>query len=197
MARGLPSVVPLEPEDPEAFSHFAQIWVSRRVASGLSAEGARRAVADGRLAEVAFRDHVIVLLAYHNGEYAGYAWTTKQPWSANLDAPSMSIDDLFVLPEYRGNGVGRSLLAAAASTAQRGGVEQITCSVPSQARDANRALARLGFAAAYTRRVAPTNGLLRRLRGPEQHGTIDQVLIQRRRRLSRSRALAEGSALAR
>lgn len=193
MAHGLPSVVPLRPEDPDAFAHFTEIWVSRRVDSGLSAQGARRAVSDGRLAEMVFRDHVSVLLAYHCGRHVGYAWTSRQVLSAHLDAPSLSIDDLFVVPDSRDVGIGRALLAAAASEAQRDGVEQITCSVPSQARDSNRALARLGFAATYTRRVAPVSGLLRRLRGPQQHGTADQALIQRRRRMLQFRTDVQGA----
>lgn len=197
MARGMATVVPLRPEDPDAFAHFAEIWVSRRVDSGLSAEGARRAVSDGRLAEMVFRDHVSVLLAYHCGRHVGYAWTSRQVLSAHLDAPSLSIDDLFVLPESRGVGIGRALLTASASEAQREGVEQITCSVPSQARDSNRALARLGFAATYTRRVSPASGLLRRLRGSEQHGTVDLALIQRRRRMLKFRADAQGAVAAR
>lgn len=192
MVRGLPSVVPLRPEDPDTFTHFAEIWVSRRLDAGLSAQEARRSVSDGRLAKMVFRDHVHVLLAYHCGRPVGYAWTSRQMLSAHLDAPSLSIDDLFVLPESRYAGIGRALLAAAASEAQRDGVEQITCSVPSQARDSNRALARLGFAAAYTRRVAPASGLLRRLRGPQQHGTADRALIARRRRMLQFRSDAQG-----
>lgn len=196
MARVLPSVVMLDVHDAQVFDEFTHVWVRRRVEAGLSADGARRAVCEGRLAEILQRSHVGVLLAYREGRIAGYAWTSHQPLSAALDSPSLSIDDLFVLHEARGSGIGRALLAASASAAQRQGVEQVSCSVPTQARDTNRALARLGFAATFTRRVAPTNGLLRRLRWQDQPGAVDQVLLQRRRRVLRARTLADGAAAA-
>lgn len=185
MARIQPSVVPL---DRAFLDDFAGVWVERRSDAGLSREGARRAVHEGRLAEAVLSPHVTVLLAVLDGHIAGYAWTARQPVTTQLDTASLAIEDLYVVPGHRGGGVARALLTAAATLAHRQGLDQVTCSVPSTARDANRTLARMGFATAYTRRVAPTGPLLRRLRGAEAVVAVDQVLLQRRRRLLRAKA---------
>lgn len=185
MARVQPSVIPL---DHDLLEEFADVWVERRHRAGLSREGARRAVAEGRLAEAVFSPHVTVLLALVDRRVAGYAWTARQPLTTQFDTSSLAIEDLYVVPDARGGGVARALLTAAAGLAHRLGLDQVTCSVPTTARDANRTLARMGFAAAYTRRAAATGPLLRRLRGSETPVAVDQVLLQRRRRIQRAKA---------
>jgi hypothetical protein len=57
--------------------------------------------------------------------------------------------------------------------------------VPPQGREANRFLARLGFAPVVTHRAVPVATLMRRLAGasePERRrGRLDQIMIRRRR----------------
>lgn len=164
------------------------MWIARRGEEGHSTEAARRAVEEGRFAEALTRDYVTLLTAVLDGRVVGYVWLTTSPLSAHLDVPSLGIEDVYVVPEARGQGVARCLLTAVAGLAQKRGVDHVGCALPTQAKDAHRTLARLGFAAVVTRRMAQTSTLLRRLRGPEARpANVDQLLLQRRRRAQQRR----------
>lgn len=189
MVRLQPSVVPMSADD---VCTVGQMWVQRRTEIGPSAESARRAVEEGRFAEAVGREHTVVLMAVLDGAPAGYVWLSLQPMAAQFDLPTLAIEDLYVLTEVRGQGVARALLTSTAAYAQKRGVDHIGCALPTQAKDSHRSLARLGFAAVVTRRVAQTGPLLRRLRGSESRsGGVDQLLLQRRRRAQRSRIETE------
>ena len=167
---------------------LAEMWIARRGEDGHSTDAARRAVEEGRFAQAVTREDVTLLTAVLDGRVVGYVWITALPMTAHLDVPSLGVEDLYVVPEVRGQGVGRALLTAVAGLAQKRGVDHIGCALPAQAKDAHRTLARLGFAAVVTRRVAQTTTLLRRLRGPEARpGNVDQLLLQRRRRAQQRR----------
>lgn len=180
MPRVHPSVVPLSDADVDV---AGGLWIARRVEMGLSADSARRAVDENRFREAVLRDYVTVLLAVVDGRVVGYVWMTSHPVTAQLDVPSLGIEDLYVVPEFRDLGVGKTLLTAAVTCAHKRGIEHVSSAVPTSAKQTHRALARLGFAATVTRRVAQTSGLMRRLRGPESRTAgVDQLLLQRRRR---------------
>ena len=51
-----------------------------------------------------------VLIAEHNGKPAGFALFFTS-YSTFLARPGIYLEDLFVLPEYRGFGIGKALLA--------------------------------------------------------------------------------------
>ena len=74
-----------------------------------------------------------------------------------------------VLPSHRRRGVGRQLLDAAASWAEERGIAHVGSGAVSGDREANRFLARLGFASLATLRVVPAGALSARLR-PELRG---------------------------
>lgn len=187
MRRVQPSIVPMSADDLDL---VADMWVERRAEASGARESARRAVHEGRFRQAVTRDYVTMLLAVVEGRVAGYAWLSSEPMNAQIDIPSLGIDDLYVTPEWRGLGVGRALIAAAVTCAHKRGVDHVACDLPIQSKDANRAMARLGFAGVLTRRVGQTSTLMRRLRGPESRGAnIDQLLLQRRRRAMRSRPL--------
>jgi GNAT superfamily N-acetyltransferase len=57
-----------------------------------------------------------VLLAEWQGEPAGFAFYFFN-YSTWLGKPGLYLEDLFVLPELRGNGIGKALLASLAKTA--------------------------------------------------------------------------------
>lgn len=173
------SVTPLTDGLCEAFAH---LWIERRHDAGLSREAAQRAVLEGRLERAAHREGVTVFLAVAAGEAVGYAWVYDQATSIMLDTPSLAVEELFVLPAYRRRGVARSLLLAVGARAQRCGAEHVTTSVPTHAREANRTFARLGFAPAVTRRIAPTSLLMRRLRGGDA-SPMENLMLHRRRSL--------------
>ncbi|MDO5629063.1 MAG: GNAT family N-acetyltransferase [Mobilicoccus sp.] len=185
MPRVHPSVVPMSDADVD---DVAVLWIARRVEMGYAADSARRAVEESRFREAVLRDYVTVLLAVVDGQVVGYVWLTSHPMTAQLDVPSLGIEDTYVVPEFRDMGVGKTLLTAAATSAHKRGIEHVSSAVPTSAKDTHRALARLGFAATVTRRVAQTHALMRRLRGPESRaGGVDQLLLQRRRRAQRQR----------
>ncbi|WP_176489778.1 GNAT family N-acetyltransferase [Mobilicoccus massiliensis] len=188
MARLQPSVVPMSHDD---LAPLAALWVERRGEEGHSRDAARRAVDEGRFAEAVGRDYVTVLTAVLDGALVGYVWLSALPMTAHVDVPSIGIEDVYVVPEARGQGVGRCLLTAVATHAHKRGVDHLGCAVPTQAKDANRTLARLGFAATVTRRMAQTTTLMRRLRGSEPRANLDQLLLQRRRRAQRARPTPE------
>lgn len=177
----------------DLFDPFSHLWIERREDSGLSREAAQRAIVDGRLARAVQREGVVVFIARLDGVAVGYAWVYDQATSVLLDTPSLAIEEIFVLPQWRRRGVAHSLLLAVGGHAQRCGAEHIMSSVPTHARDANRTFARLGFAPQTTRRVAPTSLLMRRLRGG-QSSPLENLMLNRRRSL-RARVRRESAAL--
>lgn len=176
------SQVTVAPLTDDLFEAFTRLWVERRHDAGLSRDAAQRAVVEGRLGRAVHREGVEVFLALSDGEAVGYAWVYDQATSILLDTPSLAIEELYVLPAARRRGVARSLLLAVGAKAQRQGAEHIMTSVPTHAKDANRTFARLGFAPAVTRRIAPTSLLMRRLRGGEV-SPMESMMLNRRRSL--------------
>ena len=115
---------------------------------------------------------------------------TTSPLSGLIEAPSVSVDQLYVVPESRRSGVAHALLSRAAGFAETLGCEQVATCVPAQAREANRFFARLGFSSHVVRRVTPTSALRRRLAGEEPRAGLDQVLSRRRSLRARAAAAA-------
>lgn len=75
-------------------------------------------VSEAQLREHLFgpRPYAEVLLAEEGGEVVGYA-LFFHTYSTFLGRPSLYLEDLFVLPERRGQGHGKALLARLARTA--------------------------------------------------------------------------------
>ncbi len=176
MPRSGAHIRPLNDDD---FDGFARIWATRRESLGLSRDVAERMIAEGRLREACDRDNVDIFVAVVSGSVVGYTCMTTQDLANLVDASSVTIEQLFVLPPHRFRGIARQLLLTAATHAQRIGAEQMTCAVPTGAREANRMLARLGFAPSVTCRIAPTPLLLRRLRGHTESSTHAVVHARR------------------
>jgi ribosomal protein S18 acetylase RimI-like enzyme len=77
--------------------------------------------------------------------------------------PALTVSTLVVAPSSRRRGVGRALLAHSVQEAERRGIDCLVASVSGSDRDANRYLARLGFAPLVVRRLAPIATLRRTL----------------------------------
>jgi GNAT superfamily N-acetyltransferase len=92
-----------------------------RLADRVSADAAdiARALDDGRIA---------VLLAEADGEPAGFALYFFN-FSTFIGRSGLYLEDLFVRPRYRGLGLGRRLLQAAAAVALEGGAERMDWAV--------------------------------------------------------------------
>ena len=166
---------------------FTDLWVASRVEYGVSPEVAARAASDGRLRAALDRQDVRAFLALGDrGEPVGFVVATHSPFSGLTEAPSVAIDQIYVVPRARRHGVARHLLAAVTAYAEKVGCEQIGCNVPSQHRDANRFFARLGFNSQIVRRVTSTGALRRRIGVDEPRLSLEQ--IRHRRRSLRARA---------
>jgi GNAT superfamily N-acetyltransferase len=172
--------VSVQPVTPELQPEFTRLWVAARVEGGSTPDAAQRAASEGRIADALSRDDVMAYLALTGGTVAGFMVLTTSPLSGLIDAPSVSVDQLYVVPESRRSGVAHALLSRAAGFAESLGCEQVATCVPAQAREANRFFARLGFSSYVVRRVTPTTSLRRRLAGEEPRAGLDQVLSRRR-----------------
>jgi ribosomal protein S18 acetylase RimI-like enzyme len=115
-------------------------------------------------------------------------------------ADAVHVEQLYVDPEWRRRGVARQLLSQAAATAEQHGAGDIVCTLPPGVREAQRFLARLGFAPLVVQRAVSVGTLRRKLAGDAGGGrrkaTMELVLARRRRAARDRRPLepATGSA---
>lgn len=172
---------------------FTELWMTSRVEAGVSPEVAARAASEGRISTALHREDVRAYVAWADGQPVGFAVAATSPFSSLTDAPCVTIDQLYVVPDSRKHGVARQLMGAVTLYADSRGCEQIGCNVPSQHRDANRFFARLGFSSQMVRRVTSVSALRRRLGQDEPRHHSIEALLHRRRSL-RARATATASA---
>ncbi len=104
--------------------------------------------------------------------------------------PVLHVTHLVVAPGHRRRGVGRMLLAAAVNLSEELGVDRILATAASGSREANRYLARLGFAPLVMHRLAPTS-VLRRSLG--MSAAPERMAVLRRARLVRAQRAGFGS----
>jgi ribosomal protein S18 acetylase RimI-like enzyme len=97
--------------------------------------------------------------------------------------PVLHISHLLVAPKQRRRGIGRALLVAAVHLAEEREVDRIVATAAAGSREANRYLARLGFAPLVVHRVAST-GTLRRSLGLVE--SAERMAVLRRARLVRA-----------
>lgn len=168
--------------EPDLHSQFFELWITHRVETGTTPEAAQRLALDGTLRAALQRNDICAFIAFVDGRAAGYVVLADSTRSLLVASPCVSIDMLFVHPDFRRQGVGKALLGAASRHADRRGAEHVASSVPAQNREANRFFARLGFVPETVRRITSSATLQRKLSGePRNHRySLDQV-IQRRR----------------
>jgi ribosomal protein S18 acetylase RimI-like enzyme len=106
---------------------------------------------------------LVVAVDTPTGAVIGMAVFGLDVVSTLTDLPSVSVSHLLVAPAHRHRGAGRALLSAAAGYADEVGIEHVVVGVASGGREANRFLARLGFAPLVLRRIAPVSTLRRTL----------------------------------
>ncbi|MEE8272500.1 MAG: GNAT family N-acetyltransferase [Alphaproteobacteria bacterium] len=99
----------------------------------------RRVRADGFGDDPAFT----VLLAERDGAAVGYALYVRA-YNTDLAARAIFLDDLFVVEQARGRGIGRRLLAEVAAVAVAAGATSVWWGVRSANRRARAFYARLG-----------------------------------------------------
>jgi GNAT superfamily N-acetyltransferase len=140
-----------------------------------------------RLGEALESGQIEILLARREGRAAGFLILRELPLTVMVDQPSISIDQMFVVPEQRRHGVARAMLAQVASRAELSGAEQIVTSVTPLARDTHRFFARLGFSPVIVRRSVSPATLRRRLGGEAYRGALEDLLSRRRSLRARAR----------
>lgn len=159
----------------------------------------RRGATDEQLADVAgivstadARDDQCVVVAEVDGEVAGAVYleaTTFTP--LNLEPAVLAVSP-HVFAQFRRKGVGSALMEAACRFAEEHGISHVQTAAASEARDANRFMARLSFTPQATLRAATTSAVRARLPQARQvtpaatsRQRIDRVLAARRIRRER------------
>jgi N-acetylglutamate synthase-like GNAT family acetyltransferase len=137
-----------------------------------------------RLGQVIENPSYRIVIAFLEGTPAGMIVLQAARPDPFTDARVVNVAHLVVANNTRHKGVGRALLAAAADFASERRLEQVSVSVYPSLRDASRFFARLGFAPAAMRRVAPVSVLRRRL-GNEPGTPAMADALRRRSRLIR------------
>ena len=108
--------------------------------------------------------------------------------------PALQITHLLVSPKHRRRGVGRLLLTAAVHVAEQHGIDHVLATAASGSREANRYLARLGFAPLVVHRMAST-AVLRRSLGMSD--ASERVAVLRRARIRAGRGPVAARAIRR
>jgi ribosomal protein S18 acetylase RimI-like enzyme len=152
-----------------------------------------------RLTEIIDEGERTMLVAVEDqtGIVVGLLVARREDLGAIDLTPVLHITHLLVTPKCRRRGVGRSLLAAAVHLAEELGVDRVLATAASSSREANRYLARLGFAPLVLHRVA-TTGALRRALGltdePERMAVLRRArMLRTHRSNAASRAVNQGA----
>jgi ribosomal protein S18 acetylase RimI-like enzyme len=121
---------------------------------------------------------VLVAIEEEREKIVGYAVLLEEQVGVLAPTATLYISHLLVAPSYRRRGTGRALLCGAVRHAEDREIDHIVVGVQVGARDANRYLARLGFAPLVVRRIASVSALRRSLGIVD---SVDRVALRRRR----------------
>ncbi|MDQ2836434.1 MAG: GNAT family N-acetyltransferase [Actinomycetota bacterium] len=121
---------------------------------------------------------VLVAIDEATEHLVGYAVLLEEQIGVLAPTATLYISHLLVAPSFRKRGAGRALLTGAVRHAEDREIDHVVVGVQAAARDANRYLARLGFAPLVVRRIASVPSLRRSLGIVD---SIDRVALRRRR----------------
>lgn len=101
-------------------------------------------VLEVRFARILTDDSVVALLAFDGERYTGFALIVLRPaiW---FDGPVATLDELYVVPDRRGAGVGTALLTRAREVLRERGCPEMHINVDEVDGDARRFYERHGF----------------------------------------------------
>jgi N-acetylglutamate synthase-like GNAT family acetyltransferase len=140
------------------------------------------------------RRTVLAAIDEVGGEVLGLVVVLEDEVAPIDPTPVLHVSHLVVTPNSRRRGIGRTLLAAVVLLADERDIDHVLATAVSSSRDANRYLARLGFAPLVIRRIASTTVLRRSLGIAE---VPDRLALRRRLRAGRGERPARVSAAAR
>ena len=167
-----------------------EMWRELREIGGRLERATPPASEDGaldRLLAITMDPDSRALIATIGDQIAGMAVLTCAQYAPLFDQLAVHVHYLHVRERNRRRGVGKALLATAASFAEEMGADHLMTSVLPQLRETNRFYARLGFSPVVIRRSVPVSVLRRCLIAQGVPGATDNVLV-RRRTLRRVRA---------
>ena len=121
---------------------------------------------------------VLVAIDEATGQLVGFAVLIEERVGVLAPTAALYVSHLLVAPSFRRRGAGRALLTGAVRHAEDREIDHLVVGVQAGARDANRYLARLGFAPLVVRRIASVSTLRRSLGIAD---SIDRVALRRRR----------------
>lgn len=98
-----------------------------------------------RFEHLLLRDDVLVVLAERSGAAAGFALLTLRP-TPYADGPLAQLEELYVVPDLRDDGIGGLLLDAAVAATRAKGALEVHVNVDEVDVDARRFYERHGFA---------------------------------------------------
>jgi len=174
---------------PDDLPALLAMWRELRDIGGRLERAVPPATEDGaldRLLRITSDPDSRALVATLSDMVVGMAVLTCTPYAPLFDQKAVHVHYLHVREGARRRGVGKALLAAAATFADEVGAEHLMTSVLPQLRDSNRFYARLGFSPVVVRRSVPVSVLRRRL-AAEGVATGADHLVLRRRTLRRVR----------
>lgn len=184
MSRVCARIRPAEPADVATLATLIETVGTRTgVFSGrpLEPDAARLRARLGQIVADHERD-VLVAVDEHSDELVGLLVAKPDDLGVIDPVPALHVTHLMVAPKFRRRGIGRLLLAAAVHLADERGIDRLLATVASHSREANRYLARIGFAPLVLNRVASTATLRRSLATVD----ADKIDVLRRVRLARA-----------
>ncbi len=177
MSRVCVRIRPAEHADISKLSELiASIDTSSGVFSGRALLDTGTAHVESRLHEILDEGTrtLIVGVDDQSGAIVGLLVTRLEDVGAIDLTATLHVTHLLVAPSHRRRGVGRALLAAAVHLAEERGVDRVLATAGAGSREANRYLARLGFAPLVMHRIASTSVLRRGLglADPPEHRAV-------------------------
>ncbi len=166
------------------------MWTQLRAVGRNAAPPPSEQGVHSRLRHAASDPDLRIVVGVIDGEVAGMAVMTHLHFTVLFEAPSVHVNFMHVREPFRRRGVGRALVAAAATYADEVGAEQLVTSVYPQLRETNRFYARLGFAPTVVRRNTTVSALRRRLAADPRSAPVDDLVARRRSMRTRSRLRA-------
>jgi GNAT superfamily N-acetyltransferase len=142
-----------------------------------------------RFAAILDSDRLLLVAVDESGAVVGLLAGRYDDVGAIDLTPVLHVTHLMVAPNHRRRGVGRALLAAAVHRAEEEGIEHLLATAAAGSREANRYLARIGFAPLVVHRIAPTAALRRSLGMTD---VASRMAVLRRARLVRAQRAGFG-----